>query len=156
MDLTLIGNVADLFGATTAALWVGRWIRVLWQGRSQGDNDLAIVLDLSKPIVKDVERFLRENSIQAEVISISPNPGSASLGERPEDWEGAVSEFAQIVHTMQASLGTRPLHIFLAGPSVLAFGMGCIAGMDFDVHLYHWFPEKRSYAKVLRISRSLL
>lgn len=149
-----IGNLADLFTLSQAAVWAGKWIKVWWEGRKAEKPDVAIVVDLSKPILKDVEHYLNEARISANVVKITPTV--KDLGVRPEEWKGAASEFAQILRSIQEQMGSKTLHIFIAAPSVLAFAMGCIAGMDFDVHLYHWFPSMKAYAEVLRVSRELL
>jgi len=44
--------------------------------------------------------------------------------------------------------------VFVAVPSALAFATGCVAGMDSNVCLYHWFPDMKTYVKVLRVSRN--
>ena len=46
--------------------------------------------------------------------------------------------------------------MFVSAPAVLAFALGSVLGLNYDVHVYHWFEEMNDYKEVLVTSRGLL
>ncbi|MBM3303447.1 MAG: SAVED domain-containing protein [Deltaproteobacteria bacterium] len=143
-----ISDLADLFQIAGAGVWAGKWLKVAWEGRKTEKADIAIVVNISRPITKDVQRFLEEQAIDAHVVRIS---NVKRFGPRTEEWKGAVAEFAKALRTIQERMGAKTFHIFLSAPSVITMAMGCVLGQDYKARLYHRFPDKETYVLVLKV-----
>ena len=120
---------------------------------SYSGRDIAIVFSVTKPIKTDVEQFLFKNKIMAEVIEIK---SKGRLTQDEKEWVEIVREFNTVILKIQEELGTVTYHLFIAAPSVLAFGLGSILGLNYDIHVYHRFEEISDYREVFVTSRNLL
>jgi hypothetical protein len=116
-------------------------------------GDIAIVVSITKPIKSTVEKFLYEERIIADIVEIE---GEKRLSSNDEDWIKIVTEFYRIFLIIQSTLGAPRYHLFVSAPAVLAFALGSVLGLNYDVHVYHWFEEMNDYKEVLVTSRGLL
>lgn len=96
-------------------------------------KDVAIVLDINNRIVANVESFLKSKKMDADMIVITNDPSYsdeiAQLDiERPEDWAELVREFKTHTQKIKRFVGDAKVHIFLAVPVPLAFGLGAVWG----------------------------
>jgi len=121
-------------------------------------NDVAIVLDINNRIVANVESFLKSKKMDADMIVITNDPSYsdeiAQLNiERPEDWAELAREFKMHTQKIKRFVGDAKVHIFLAVPVPLAFGLGAVWGTVDDATVYHW--QNKTYHPVMEIGRGL-
>jgi len=121
-------------------------------------NDVAIVLDINNRIVANVESFLKSKKMDADMIVITNDPSYsdeiAQLDiERPEDWAELAREFKMHTQKIKRFVGDAKVHIFLAVPVPLAFGLGAVWGTVDDATVYHW--QNKTYHPVMEIGRGL-
>lgn len=117
------------------------------------EGDIAIVVSITKPIKPTVEKFLYKERIIADIVEIE---GEKRLSSNEEDWKKIVTEFYRIFLKIQSTLGAPQYHLFVSAPAVLSFALGSVLGLNYDVHVYHWFEEMNDYKEVLVTSRGLL
>jgi hypothetical protein len=120
---------------------------------SYSGRDIAVVFSVTRPIKTDVEQFLFKNRIMAEVIEIK---SKGRLSQDEKEWVEIVREFNEVIMKIQEELGTVTYHLFIAAPTALAFALGSILGLNYDIHVYHRFEEISDYREVLVTSRELL
>jgi hypothetical protein len=116
-------------------------------------GDIAIVVSITKPIKSTVEKFLYKEKIIADIVEIE---GEKRLSSNEEDWIKIITEFYRIFLKIQSTLGAPRYHLFVSAPVALAFALGSVLGLNYDVHVYHWFEEMNDYKEVLITSRKLL
>jgi hypothetical protein len=68
-------------------------------------------------------------------------------------WFEMVQEFSDAINAIKTEMGSVHLHIFLATPVALAFGLGTVWGTVDEATIYHW--NGREYKRVLEIKREL-
>ncbi len=137
-------------------VWRGEYLEVAWGKINDVEkDDVAVVVDISRPIRADVERFLQTKGIGADIAVISMISGQRDLEGSKEEWEGIVAEFFPGLSAILDKIRAKRIHIFLSAPANLAFAMGCLLGTHYDVHLYQWIPNLRSYQEIITVRRGL-
>lgn len=116
-------------------------------------GDIAIIVSITRPIKSTVEDFLYKERIVADIVEIE---GEGRLPSNEDDWTKIVTEFYEIFLKIQSTLGAPRYHLFVSAPVALAFALGSVLGLNYDVHVYHWFEEMNDYKEVLVTSRKLL
>jgi len=120
--------------------------------------DVALVIDINRRSLRDVARYLDGNKIDADVIVLT---NDAAYGdavkfldpEKPEQWAELVKEFNTGMNRIKKAVGAARMHIFLAAPLPLAFGLGSVWGTVDEATVYHW--QNQTYHPVMHISRAL-
>lgn len=114
--------------------------------------DIAVVVDIARPTVRDVARYLDEKEVTANIILLEHTQAGQFLSAT-SPWDEFVRGFAQIMNAVKHMFsGARP-HFFLSAPGALLFGLGAIWGTVDEAHIYHY--EKGTYYPVIHLSRSL-
>jgi SMODS-associated and fused to various effectors sensor domain len=134
---------------------------VIWRGaqvlfaligkiRHKQSREVALVVQLSRTPLKDVQRFLESRRIEAEMIVVTRpgDPPELFIPVEPALWEEIVRDFHAGVVRVQQQRGAQRFHVFLAAPAALAFAMGCTMSTQYDAHLYHW--DGSTYVEVIR------
>jgi hypothetical protein len=121
-------------------------------------KDVAIVVEISRPAVRDAVSFLKKKKKDANLVVITParEPGEPIHGldsGKPKLWSEVVEEFSTAIDAIKNEMGSVHMHIFLATPVVLAFGLGTVWGTVDEATIYHW--DGKSYQRVLEIKREL-
>lgn len=119
---------------------------------------VAIVLDINNRIVANVDSFLKTKKIDADIIVITNDPSYsdeiAQLDiEKPEEWADLARDFKTHSQKIKRLVGDAKVHIFLAVPVPLAFGLGAVWGTVDDAVVYHW--QNKTYYPVMDIGRGL-
>ncbi len=122
-------------------------------GTRFSEKDIAIVISITRPVRVTVDTFLYRNRIIAEIMEIE---GKGRLSQKQEEWTAIVAEFYQIILNIQRVLGAPTYHLFVSAPAALTFALGAVLGLNYDVHVYHWFEEINDYREVVVTSRKLL
>ncbi len=121
-------------------------------------KDVAIIVDINNRIVANVEVFLKSKKIDADLIVIT-NDSSYSDEikqldiSQPKEWQELAREFKTHSQKIKRLVGDAKVHIFMAVPLPLAFGMGAVWGTVDDATVYHW--QNKTYHPVMKIERSL-
>lgn len=121
-------------------------------------KNAAIVVEISRPAVQDAAHFLEKKKMDANLVVITAAKGEAQslngLDEnKPGMWFEMVQEFSDAINAIKTEMGSVHLHIFLATPVALAFGLGTVWGTVDEATIYHW--NGREYKRVLEIKREL-
>lgn len=121
-------------------------------------ENVAIVVDISRRSLRDVERYLTMNNIDADLIVVTNDPGYGPqikhLNEDdPDTWFEIVQEFNTAINAIKHELGAVNVHIFISTPLVIAFGLGAVWGTVDRANIYHW--NQVEYKRVLEITREL-
>ncbi|MBI5962255.1 MAG: SAVED domain-containing protein [Chloroflexi bacterium] len=121
-------------------------------------GDVAILVEISRVLRKDVALFLDTQKIEADMIVITNIDHAKSSTEflSPDDpnaWVSLVQEFTAAINTVKAEVGGARYHIFLSAPLPIAFGLGAVWGTVDEAVIYHW--ENNTYWPALPISRAL-
>lgn len=119
---------------------------------------VAIVLDINNRIVANVDTFLKSKKIDADMIVITNDPSySDEIGqldiEKPEEWADLARDFKTHSQKIKRLVGDAKVHIFLAVPVPLAFGLGAVWGTVDDAVVYHW--QNKTYHPVMEVGRGL-
>jgi hypothetical protein len=123
------------------------------------DKDhVAIVVEVSRRAVNDAAHYLEKNHIDANLIVVTNTPDyTASVKaineDNPREWVEMVQEFNMAINAIKNESGAVNLHIFLAVPVTLAFGLGTVWGTVDNAIVYHW--NGKEYKPVLSVSREL-
>jgi hypothetical protein len=120
--------------------------------------DVAVVVDVSRRILRDVARYLDDEDIDADIILLTNDP---QYGDVPEFisaddsdmWIEMVQDFHRGMSRVKREVGAARVHIFLGTPLPLAYGMGTVWGTVDEATVYHW--ENNTYHPVMPISRVL-
>lgn len=116
-------------------------------------KDIAIAVSITRPIRPTVEDFLYRKKIVAEIVEVE---GKGRLSSSEKDWTEIVSEFYQIILKIQSVAGAPTYHLFVSAPAALTFALGTVLGLNYNVHVYHWFEELNDYERVLVTSSKIL
>ena len=125
---------------------------------SLSKNDVAIIVDINNRIVGNVEAYLKAKKIDADLIVITNDTSYSdeirSLNVRkPKEWQDLAREFKAHSQKIKRLVGDAKVHIFLAAPLPLVFGMGAVWGTVDEATVYHW--ENKTYHPVMKIERGL-
>ncbi|HEY4687752.1 MAG TPA: SAVED domain-containing protein [Anaerolineae bacterium] len=159
-------DAQTLADATKILLWAGKQIKAWLEARQankpkpasgktsrkKAPTDVAIAVRISRLSVEDVRAFLAARRIAADIVVIS-NSDTDEVVHLPNEagvWEELVREFYTAFTTIQAEIGARRFHVFLAAPAALSFAMGCTMSTMYDVHLYQWDGDRGTYVEVVR------
>ncbi|PKN90890.1 MAG: hypothetical protein CVU44_22165 [Chloroflexi bacterium HGW-Chloroflexi-6] len=121
-------------------------------------ENVAIIVEVSRRAVNDAARYLENNQIDANLIVVT-NTGDYTANlkaineDNPQEWFEMVQEFNMAINAIKNESGSVDLHIFLAVPVTLAFGLGAVWGTVDNATVYHW--NGKEYKPVLSISREL-
>jgi hypothetical protein len=122
-------------------------------------DDVAIVVEITRPAVATVKRFLDQAKIDANIVVIR----SAKLGEdqalqmlddaKPAEWAEVVKTFRKQVEAIVNKGGVqRRFHVFISGPAALSFGLGSVVSTLYNMHVYNLVRGgDETYAAVLRL-----
>lgn len=113
--------------------------------------DVAIVVDIARPTIKDVAHYLDEIDLPANFILLQ-HAADAFL-DATKRWDGFVNAFSQTMNKSKHTFTGAQSHFFLAAPGALLFGLGTIWGTVDEAVVYHY--ESGTYHPVLAISRKL-
>ena len=121
-------------------------------------DDVAVVVDISRRILRDVARYLDQKGIDADIVVLTNDPQYGDSAkfmdpEQPEEWTKLVQEFNSGMGRVKKAVGAAHVHIFLGVPLPLAFGLGALWGTVDEATVYHW--EHNTYHPSMRISREL-
>ena len=117
------------------------------------EEEVAVVfwLGRSKDMLDDVREFLRKQGrvLDLVVVSNSSDPHEQvdlDVHER-EQWAAVVNSFRLLLRQIRAS---KPLHLFYAGPAILAMALGQSIGHNIHVklHFYHRSYDDGSYYEI--------
>jgi hypothetical protein len=123
-------------------------------------GDVAIVVELSRPAVRDVVNYLESRKIDANLVVITTvkprglKPVKGLSESRPAQWAELVKEFSLAIDRVKREVGSAKIHIFLSTPLALAFGLGAVWGTVDQAQVYHW-KSKGGYAPLMKITRKL-
>jgi len=121
-------------------------------------KNAAVVVEISRPAVQDAASFLEKKKIDANLVVITAaKDGSQSLDgldeNKPKMWFEVVQEFNDAITVVKKEMGAVHMHIFLATPVALAFGLGAVWGTVDEATIYHW--NGKEYKQVLEIKREI-
>jgi hypothetical protein len=121
-------------------------------------KNVAIVVEVSRPAVQDAARFLQRKKMDANLIVVTriKKQGQSAEGldeDDPKVWFEMVQEFSTAIDAIKREMGAVHMHIFMATPVALAFGLGAVWGTVDEATIYHW--NSREYKRVLEIRRDL-
>jgi hypothetical protein len=133
-------------------------VRSKESGQIAVKKDVAIVVEISRPAVQDAVSFLKKKKKDANLVVITParEPGQPIQGldnDKPKMWFEVVQEFSTAIDAIKNEMGSVHMHIFLATPVALAFGLGTVWGTVDEATIYHW--DGKNYQRVLEIKREL-
>lgn len=119
---------------------------------------VAIVVEVSRPAINDATRYLKDKKIDANLVVVTNiknyNQPVGGLDEnKPQEWFGLVQEFSTAIDLIKREMGAVHMHIFLATPVALAYGLGSVWGTVDEATVYHW--NSKEYKRVLEIKREL-
>ncbi len=114
--------------------------------------DVAIVVDIARPTIRDVARYLDEIEMDVNFLLLQ-NAQSDKFLSPDEKWDSFISAFAQTMNNIKHTLSGSRLHFFLSAPGALIFGLGCIWGTVDEAEVYHY--QNGTYYPVISISREL-
>jgi hypothetical protein len=123
-------------------------------------DDVAIVVEISRPAVRDVVNYLEGRKIDANLVvitTVKPRGVKSVQGlseSRPAQWAELVQEFSLAIDRVKREVGSAKIHIFLSTPLALAFGLGAVWGTVDQAQIYHW-KSKGGYAPLMKITRRL-
>lgn len=123
-------------------------------------SDVAVVVEISRPAIRDVVNYLESRKIDANLVVITmikprgSKPVKGLSESRPAQWTELVQEFSMAIDKVKRELGSARVHIFLSAPLALVFGLGAVWGTVDQAQVYHW-KSKGGYAPLMKISRSL-
>jgi hypothetical protein len=123
-------------------------------------GDVAIVVEISRPAVRDVVSYLERRKIDANLVVITtvkprgPKPVKGLNESRPAQWTELVQEFSVAIDKVKREMGSAKIHIFLSTPLALTFGLGAVWGTVDPAQVYHW-KSTGGYAPLMKITRRL-
>lgn len=123
-------------------------------------GEVAIVVEISRPSVRDVVNYLESRKIDANLVVITTvkprglKPVQGLNESRPAEWTELVQEFSLAIDRVKREVGSAKIHIFLSTPLALAFGLGAVWGTVDQAQVYHW-KSKGGYAPLMKINRTL-
>ncbi|WKZ40462.1 MAG: SAVED domain-containing protein [Anaerolineales bacterium] len=123
-------------------------------------GDVAIVVEISRPAVRDVVNYLESRKIDANLVVITtiksrgPKPVKGLSESRPAQWTELVREFSLAIDRVKREVGSAKIHIFLSTPLALAFGLGAVWGTVDQAQVYHW-KSGGGYSPLMKINRKL-
>ena len=114
--------------------------------------DLAIVIDIARPILHSVGSYLDQINLESNMIHLTATGGrliSPDIG-----WEPFFSSFSELMNQIKREFGSPKLHFFLSAPGPLLFGFGAIMGTVDDVLTYHFQDGSYFPIEIKRLHRS--
>lgn len=124
-------------------------------------ENVAIVVEISRPSVQDVVNFLESKQIDANLVVIttikshSSKPVKGLNENKSSEWTQLVQEFSIAIDKVKHEVGaSAKIHIFLSTPLALAFGLGAVWGTVDNAQVYHW-KSSGGYAPLMKINRKL-
>lgn len=126
----------------------------------QEKDDIAIVVQINRPIAQSVKEYLEYEGIDAHLVVVTNSQGGmASMkyldNDRPSQWREIVSDFFEEVHHIQQEWGAKTFHLFFATPNALAFTLGCKMSVHYNIRVYNWVAEELSYVRVMTLPRDI-
>ncbi|MDR3573120.1 MAG: SAVED domain-containing protein [Anaerolineaceae bacterium] len=120
--------------------------------------NVAILVDINQRTLRNVASYLDKEKIQAEFVIVTNDPSYGIQPKRldvnnPDEWTEIIREFCTVMNGIKFNVGDANVHIFLAAPLPIAFGMGTVWGTVNNATIYHW--ENETYNPVVKISRDL-
>jgi hypothetical protein len=134
--------------------------KVVWQDApKQSDGvdivarlNVAVVVDIARPTIKDVARYLDEMEISVNFVLLQHSQPN-NLLRADHKWHDFIKAFSQTMAIIKHSLNGARIHFFLSAPGALIFGMGCSWGTVDEATVYHY--EKGTYYPVIDVTRQL-
>lgn len=114
--------------------------------------DIAVVVDVARPTVSAVARYLDSQEIDANFV-LFQHVQSGSFLSVDDDWEQLTKTFSEVMKYVKQEFPNQRVRFFLAGPVSLIFAMGCVWGTVDEAIVYHY--EGNTYYPILNITRAL-
>lgn len=118
-------------------------------------NNIAIAVQITRPIAQHVVDYLENNKIEANFILIANQQDIKSTKELDdcdkEEWRAIVQDFREIVAKIRAEIGYAEFHLFFAAPAALVMALGAVFGNFGDTHVYNLARKENTYREVLRL-----
>ena len=127
-------------------------------GQIASKKNVAIVVEVSRPAVQDAASFLQKKKLDANLVVVTKikeqgQPVEGLDENDPQVWFETVQEFSTAIDAIKREMGAVNMHIFLATPVALAYGLGAVWGTVDQATVYHW--NGKEYKPVLEIKREL-
>jgi hypothetical protein len=134
-----------------------RYFKLLFVNKEENYKDnIAIIIDISRPCQSAVEKFLKENRIEASILVMKSKDESRRLNPSDRaEWEELVKSFSKLVSNIYEKSAPKELHIFLSAPASLTFALGCVIGTLYKPNVYNYNDQTGSYDKVLTVTSGL-
>lgn len=118
-------------------------------------RNVAIAVQINRPIVRLVTEYLENKGINAHLILITNNKDLKSTKElddyKENEWQAIVQDFRDIITKIQTEVGNAEFHFFFAAPAALTTALGVIFGNFWNAHIYNWVKGENTYSKVLKL-----
>jgi hypothetical protein len=170
-DFTKAANAATLGQVAVQVIYYGTRLFSFIIGRKkdakteqpdaieiESENDVAVLVDINRRMMKDVARYLQQKGIKANLIVVTNDPDYTDKvcfldPNNPDEWDQVVREFNAVIGKIKHTVGGAHLHIFLSTPLPIAFGLGSVWGTVDEATIYHY--QDRTYYPTMKITRSL-
>lgn len=144
-------------GRRLVGLLVSAWNGNREEQQSGRVEDVAVVVEITRPIRTSVEQYLQEiGGIEHTfIITCLDEDGRIGVLEhsRPVEWADQIREFYRLLNNIQREFGGAKVHFFISAPVVLTFGLGAVWGTVNNATVYHW--AEGTYHPVLDVGRTL-
>ena len=132
----------------------GLWqVSELQAGEGSG---IAMVLGISRPILNDVKASTQAQSLDiGEYMNFEPLEGCSLAAidhDVPECAHRMAVAAVDILSKLQAKIGCRPIHLFLAGPAAFAVLLGQQLSNVGPIQCYDWSAGERQYVPTLQLA----
>ncbi|NHZ72554.1 MAG: SAVED domain-containing protein [Aquificales bacterium] len=115
--------------------------------------NIAVVVEIIRPALKDVVRYLDEETDLDVNCLLLQNALPGKLLSPEDKWDDYVTAFARTMDNIKHTFSGAQLHFFFAAPVALVFGLGCVWGTVDEAKVYHY--QSGTYYPVISISRDL-
>jgi hypothetical protein len=125
---------------------------------SRKRRDVAILVEVARPMGNDVAQYLAGRKIKADIVLITTDAKQtgqlAPLDVNDQKaWSALATEFRMHINRVKSEIGGAKVHLFFSAPLPVVFAAGCIWGTVDEATVYHW--DKGTYHPVIQISRAL-
>lgn len=137
-------------GKKTWAWLVKRDISEKYMGKN-----VAIALQINRPIVQLVSEYLENRKIKAHLILMTTHEElelTKELDDYNEDeWRAIVQDFRDLITRIQTRIGNAKFHFFFAAPAALTTALGIVFGNFWNARIYNWVKGKNTYRPILKL-----
>lgn len=114
--------------------------------------DVAIVIDVARPILQNVASYLDDKNIDANFV-VFRHEQVGQFFSIEDDWQQISNVFGIVMDRVKREFDGAQIHFFLAGPGALLFNVGCIWGTIDDAKVYHY--QNNTYHLVISLQQML-